>query len=117
MSCDSTVNVTLNIFRHLYLVFFSFVYQIHDTTFISNTIGSMRTRARNEVVYEEIPDTSNHYSVISTVHPESGTAHQQRVTDTELTDNIELTNNPAYGHTSTIPEGTQGEQHDYTYVL
>ena len=82
-------------------------------TFISNTIGSTRTlspHAKSEEKHEEIPDTVHHHSEISTVHPESGTAHQLGVTDTELTDNIELTNNPAYGHTSTIPEGTQGEQ-------
>ena len=72
--------------------------------------------ANSEVVYEEIPDTVHHHSEISTVHPESGTAHQQGVTDAELTDNIELTNNPAYVHKLTIPEGTQGKQRDHTYL-
>ena len=72
--------------------------------------------AKSEEVYEEIPDTSNHHSEISTVYPESGTAHQQGVTDTELTDNIELTNNPAYVRKLTIPEGTRGEQRDHTYL-
>ena len=79
----------------------------------------MRTpspHTNSEVVYEEIPVTANHHSEISTVHPESGTVHQQGVTDTELTDNIELTNNPAYVHKLTIPEGTQGKQRDHTYL-
>ena len=78
---------------------------------------SSSPHAKSEEVYEEIPDTVHHHSEISAIHPESGTAHQQGVTDTELTDNIELTNNPAYGHTSTIPEGTQGEQRDHTYLI
>ena len=86
-------------------------------TFTSNAIELMRTsspHAKSELVYEEIPDTAHHHSEITMVHPESGTAHQQGVTDTELTDNLELTSNPAYVPILTIPESMQGEQRDHT---
>ena len=78
----------------------------------------MRTpspHAKSEAVYEEIPDIAHHPSEVTMVHPESKTAHQQGVTDTELADNLELTDNPAYVQTSTIPEGTEGKQRDHTY--
>ena len=67
--------------------------------------------AKSEEEYEEIPwpVTAQHHSDILMVPPESGTVYQQGVTDAELT------NNPAYVHESTIPEGTQGEQRDLTY--